>query len=466
MNWGRVQILGVCFLTACASPSRKPDLSTIEMPAQWTAGAETGEVQDFWWNEFGSTNLTATVEEALAANHDLKIAVARLDAAAASARIAGADLYPRADFGFDARRAQQNFVGLPIPGAEGRVLKSRSTTYGAALNLSWELDLWGRIRARKAAARADAEASENDLWGARNSLAGQTVKTWLATIEAARQLQLATATAETYRTTAEQVRERYERGIRSPLDLRLALASESSAKALAALRQSQYESAQRQLEIILGRYPAADLGQTNDLPTLSGGVPAGLPSELLGRRPDLVAAEKRFAASAARVREAKAALFPRISLTASGGRSSAELEDLLSAQFNVWSLAANLAQPLLQGGRLRAGIKLEQAFNRQALETYLSSLLEAFREVETALADERHLLRQEQELARATEQSVAALRLAEERYRSGLETFAILLESQRRALESESQWLAVRRARLDNRVDLHLALGGGFRKSL
>src|SRR5687767_5607664 len=100
MNWGRLQLLGICLLTACASPSRKPDLSTVDIPARWTAGAPIGEVQDFWWNEFGSTNLTAMVEEALASNHDLRIAVARLDAAVASARIAGADSYPRADFGF------------------------------------------------------------------------------------------------------------------------------------------------------------------------------------------------------------------------------------------------------------------------------------------------------------------------------------------------------------------------------
>src|SRR5688572_26275810 len=331
--------VAICLLAGCVARPTKPDLSELRVREQWTAGGVSGTVQDYWWHEFESSNLTAIVEEALARNHDLRAAAARLDAALATARIAGADLYPHAGFAFDARRAQQNFVGLPIPGAEGRVLTSRSTTYGASLNLSWELDLWGRIRARKAAARADAEASEHELSAARNSLVAQTTKMWLATVEAARQLQLANATAENFGTTALQVRERYERGIRSPLDLRLALASEASAKALAALRRSQYEGAQRQLEIMLGRYPASDLAQTNDLPRLENAVPAGLPSELLVRRPDLAAAEKRVEASASRVREARGALFPRISLTASGGRSSAELEDLLSAQFNVWSLA-------------------------------------------------------------------------------------------------------------------------------
>src|SRR5690606_27497702 len=139
--------------------------------------------------------------------------------------------------------------------------------------------------------------------------------------------------------TARQVRERYERGIRPPLDLRLALANEASAAGLLAGRQARFKAAARQLEMLLGRYPAAEVAAGRDLPELTNGVPAGLPSELLDRRPDLVAAERRLAAETSRVREAKAALFPRIALTASGGRTSSELEDLLSSSFNVWAIA-------------------------------------------------------------------------------------------------------------------------------
>jgi NodT family efflux transporter outer membrane factor (OMF) lipoprotein len=198
------------------------------------------------------------------------------------------------------------------------------------------------------------------------------------------------------------------------------------------------------------------------LPDVEGAVPAGLPSELLERRPDLAAAERRLAATNMRVREAKSALFPRISLTASGGRTSSELEDLLSSQFNVWSLAGNLAQPLFQGGRLWANVQLNRARATEALEQYLQTVLQAFGEVETALAGERLLAEREATLRAATEQSIAARRLAEDRYRNGLEDFVTLLEAQRRALEAESQWITVRRMRIENRINLHLALGGGF----
>jgi NodT family efflux transporter outer membrane factor (OMF) lipoprotein len=419
-------------------------------------------VLENWWSYLGDADLTALIEEAFRQNHDLKIAAARMDAALAQSQIAGADIYPRANVSFDSARRQQNFVGLPIPGAGDRVLTSRSTTHGVALNLSWELDLWGRVRAGRQAALTEAQASTNDFRAAQQSLAAQTAKAWIAATEAGRQLDLARDTAKNYSTTAQQVRTRYERGIRPPLDLRLSLASESGAKALVAQRERELQSAQRQLEILLGRYPSAKQGGAKELPKLQKEIPAGLPSELLDRRPDLVAAERRMAGANTRVQEARAALFPRIALTTTGGRSSSELSDLLSNQFNVWALAANVAQPIFEGGRLRGNIKLAQARAREASESFAATTLRAFSEVENALASEELLTRREIDLAEATEQSTAAVRLAEQRYNAGLEDFVTLLEAQRRALESESQLLSVRRLRLDNRIDLHLALGGGF----
>ena len=454
-------------LLGCASPPPRQDIrgDLPQLPETWVADPEyDGPVSDDWWRELGSPPLEDLVREALTYNHDLRATAARLEAALAQARIAGADQLPQADFGFNAQRQQQKFVGLPIPGAGNQVLTSRSTVYGASLNLSWELDLWGRIRNATAAALADVQASEQQLRAAQLSLVAQTIKAWLAAVEAHHQLALAQATAENHRTTAAQVRERYERGIRPPLDLRLALTSESSAAAVVALRNSRLQSAIRQLEILAGRYPAAALATTNDLPELTGEVPAGLPSELLDRRPDLLAAERRLAATVARTREAKAALFPRIALTASGGRTSAELEDLLSSQFNVWSIAANLAQPVFQGGRLRANVRLNEARARESLESYAATALQAFGEVETSLANEELLRARAAQLAEAATQSTAALALAEERYRSGLEDFVTVMEAQRRAFENESQLLAVRRELLANRIDLHLALGGGFRE--
>jgi outer membrane protein, multidrug efflux system len=440
----------------------------MSLPAHWTAQPHRtannvdNSLNSSWWRSFGDTNLSTVILEALQNNHDLKVFAARLDAAVAEARIAGAALFPQASLGFGAQRQQQVFVGLPIPGAGDQVLKSRATAYGVDLNISWELDLWGRVRAARRSALQDVQASASDWEAARHSVAAQTAKAWLALTEAERQLQLANASAKSHGRTAQQIRERYKRGIRTPLDVRLAAANESNSRALVQLRQSQVQAARRQLEILMARYPSGTISGGADLPEVPAPVPAGLPSELLKRRPDIAAAERRVDAATSRVREAKAALFPRIALTATGGRTSSELEDLLKNDFNVWAIAGNLAQPLLEGGRLRANVKRNEARAREALEQYRQTVLRALGEVETALAAELLFAERERDLAEAARQSQSASRLAEQRYHSGLEEFITLLEAQRRALEAESALIAIRRERLDNRINLHLALGGGF----
>lgn len=449
-------------LTSCATAPDKVVVANLPERAAWASSASTNAlVAEAWWTSFGSPNLNATVAEALRENHDLKQALARVDAALAQARIAGADLQPQAGFGFDAAKRQQVFVGLPIPGG-GSTLTSRSTSYGASLNLSWELDVWGRIRAGQSAALATVQASGADYRGAMESLAAQAARSWVAVIAADHQLRLARSTEESFAMTAGQIGRRYERGLRSALDYRLALNNHAAAKALVALRQRERQIAVRQLELLLGRYPEGTAGAGNELPVLASGIPAGLPSELLERRADLASAERRLAATLARVKEAKRALLPRISLTASGGRTSAELEDLLDANYNMWSLAGNLAQPLFQGGRLRANVKLAEARAREALEGYHGVVLRAFGEVETALSSEDQLREREDALTEAALQSGEALRLAEERYFAGLIEFVTLMESQRGAFSAETELINVRRQRLDNRIDLFLALGGGF----
>ena len=435
----------------------------VERPPRRTAAhADSGEPRDRWWQTFGSSQLNEAVEEALVQNPDLIVAAGRLDAALAEARIAGADLKPRLGAGFDAARTQRNFIGFPIPGGQEQVLTTRSTTFGLNLNTSWELDLWGRIRAARQGAKAEARASEADLAGARLSLAAQTAKAWFAATEARRQVEIAEATVNSFCLTTQQVRDRYERGLRPSLDLRLAEANFAAAESLLSERRNFSERATRQLELLLGRYPSGKIKTSATLQEVPEPVPAGLPAELVARRPDLAAAEQRVFAADARVAQARATLYPRISLTGSGGTSSSELEDLLSSQFKVWTIAGNLAQPLFEGGRLRANVDLSQARMRQALAAFQGEALRAFGEVENALAAEQWLGRREEELKRAFEQASAAKALAEDRYRRGLEIFATVLDAQRRALESETQLTTVRRLRLENRVDLHLALGGGF----
>jgi outer membrane protein TolC len=191
-------------------------------------------------------------------------------------------------------------------------------------------------------------------------------------------------------------------------------------------------------------------------------APAGLPSELVHRRPDLIVVERELLVSDARVAQSRANLRPRFTLTSAAGTASNQLRDLVDGDLLVWNLIGGLIQPIYNRGRLKAGVAHDEAMVTEAMARYEGSLLRAYGEVEIALAAEDILARREVALESATRQSLAARDLAEDRYRRGLADIITVLSSQRTALDSESQLLALRRQRLDNRVDLHLALGGGF----
>ncbi len=458
-------------LAGCAvAPPPAPELPPA--PESWTAESwtaesapATGPAAPDWWRSFQDPELVRLVGVALEANRDLAAAAARVEAAAAQARIAGADLAPQVAAALDASRSKRNFIGLPIPGAAGSVLSTTTTSYTAGLSVSWEADLWGRLRAGEAAAAAGLAAAEAELAAARLSLAGQTAKAWFGLVEAGLQNDLAKTTLASRKRTREQIERRYRAGLRGPLDLRLARSSEAAAEAQLALREGRRLAAARRLELLLSRYPAAATTAPAALPPLPPPIPAGLPAELVGRRPDLAAADRRLAAAGFRVGQARAAIYPSLRLTGSSGGLSDELGSLLDSDFSVWSLAAGLLQPIFQGGRLRAGVELNEARHREASELYAQTVLRAFSEVETALTGERLLRRQADALETAAAEAAAAERLAQDRYRRGVGDYLAVLAAQVQALEAASQQLSVRRALLDTRVDLHLALGGGFDRS-
>lgn len=455
-------------LVACASAPRveHPGL-TVEPPTAWAAGtapAAASAIDPDWWQELGEPALDELISEGLAHNHDLTLAAARVDLALAQARLAGAPALPQVAAGGDATRSRRNFIGFPAFGGAGAggVASTTTTTYGASLSASWEVDLWGRLRADAAAAIADLQASQLDLAGARLSLTAQIVRSYTAAAEAGRQVDLAQATAANQRTAAAQIERRYERGVRSALDVRLSRATAAGAEAMVAARQRQHDGVVRQLELLLGRYPSAALAIGTAPPAVGAAVPVGLPAELIGRRPDLAAAERRLTAADLRVAAARRALLPRISLTASGGRSSEALGDLLDGDYSVWNLVGNLTVPLFQGGRLRAQVDAAAAGRDAELASYAYHVLRAFAEVEQALRAEQLLATQERALHEAATEAAAAEHLAADRYRRGLTNLITLLEAQRRSYDAQSQLLTIQRQRVDARVDLHAALGGGF----
>ena len=463
----RPLLIGFALLAACAAPPRRDHDLRITPPEAWTAveGLRDSDVTGTWWTSFDDPALSEIVALALEQNHDLQAAAARVGQAVERAKVAGAERWPSVNAGLNATRQRQNFVGFPIPGGGGDVLSTTSTRVGASLDVSWEADLWGRLRAQTRAAIADLDATRADYRGGRLSLSGQTAKIWFAVAEASEQVELARRSAESFRGLTEYVRARFEKGVRPALDLRLAISNQASAEAALEARLRQLDASVRQLEVLLGEYPSARLlarFPAGALPETPPPIPTGLPAQLVGRRPDLVAAERRLAAADQRGLSARRALYPRLTLTASGGTVSDQLKDLLDGDFKVWSLAGGLLQPVFQGGRLRAQVRLADASSDQLFEEYAAALLDAFAEVETSLAAEQYLARQEEHLTEAALQFRAAERLSEERYRNGVGGYLDVLDSQTRAFLAQSNLLELRRLRLDNRVDLHLALGGDF----
>lgn len=453
--------------TGCAvAPKRLPREVGATTPPAWaaaTADTVDGEPADAaWWSSFGSAELDALVREALAANPDLLAAAARVEAAAAEARIRRADLLPQLQVAADGSRERRNFIGFPTGGPPGGVQSTQFTSFGVALQTSWEPDLWGRVRAGRLAAIADAAAAEADLAAARLSLSGQAVKAWLAATEARGQLVLAEAVLLSRRRTLDGERLRFEAGRGDAGALRIAISEHAAAEADVESWRDRHQQAVRQLEILLGRYPEGSLAGAAELPAAPPPPPVGLPSTLLRRRPDVVAADRRLDAAGARIAEARRARWPSLRLTASGGRSSDELGELLDGNFTTWGLFGSLLAPLFQGGRIRAGIEVSEARGEAAIAEYATRVLTAFADVETALGSEAAARRRSALLRETVEQAGAARREAARRYEAGLAELLPVLEGRRLQLRAEASELAARREELDARVDLHLALGGGF----
>ena len=449
---------------ACGSSPdvKRPDLD-FEVPEKWRrAVASDGEVQDEWWLGFDDPRIRKVVEEVLARNYDLRAAAARILAAEAQARIAGADTYPQVAANFSAGRQRQNFIGLPFPGGGDDVLSTRSTTHTLTLDIGWELDVWGRVRSAQAAAMADLDARMDDLRAARLSLIAQTLRLWFGIAESQNQLELARETLASRETSADFARARYRAGVGSAAEVRLFQANEAGAEALVRQREQELEAQRRQLEVLMGRYPEAEIDIPAELPPIPATVPAGLPADLIARRPDVSAAERKLAASDLRFASAKAAMYPRISLTAQGGTRSEELVHLLDGRFWIWSLFANLMQPIFQGGRLVAAADLAEANLKEAEATFLKTALAAFADVERELAALEHLGRREAALAESASEAREAERIARERYASGLDGPNTLLDAQRSALLASGQLITAKRLRIDSLIHLHLALGGGF----
>ena len=455
---------GALLLASCSKPI---DLPTHELkipaPAAWQgADVEPNAPAPEWWTYFDDERLDSLIRKALNCNQNLQAAAARIDTAMEERIMAEAGKLPALSLGANRLRQRQNFVGLPFPGLADRVLSNTFSNAGLSFNVDWEPDVWKRVSAQEVASDATVHQRVADQQSAMLSLSGQAAKAWFAAVEARRQITLAEELLENARITSTRTRQRYRFGSRSPVDVRVAEAEIARSGSLIRQREQLRGTFVRQLEMLVCEYPAGKLAVTSELPDLELRVPAGLPSELVHRRPDLIAAERALVAADARIVQARASLRPSFSLTSAAGTSSNTLLDLVNPGLRVWNLAAGLAMPLFNAGSLKANVRATESRAREAAANYENRIWTAYLEVETALSAEGALLEQERALQDALASTHQAIKLAEKRYAAGLADIFTVLSLKRTALQTESTMLGLRRTRIENRIDLHLALGGGF----
>jgi outer membrane protein, multidrug efflux system len=458
-----------------------PESARAQIPGRWAGPHRRGVVVPNWIRTFHEPELTALVADAVERNPDLRAAAARVEASRAAVRIAASSLYPRiAMKGLGERQGQElrgdlgrginppdfGSPGTENPGGAGLDTSSDESSqrwvYGIATGAAWEADVWGRIRSKKAAAQAESAALEADYEFARQSLAAAVARAYFTTIEAAQQEANAQETLDLYQEYSKLTDVRKEQGFASEFDVsQIKSRTASAEEALYTAQQARAQTI-RAIEVVTSRYPAGRFDVRRSFPGQPKAVPAGLPSQILERRPDLIASERRFAASFHRVNEARTARLPRFVLSATSGLGTAALDSVGTLDALVWSFAAGVTQPIFFGGELQAAQDLRTAEQKAAAASYVGAALRAFEDVEDALAGDYYLRKREGALADAVSSSADSVKFSREQLEQGQIDMFTVLRLTGENLAAKVQLTQIRASRLRERVNLYLALGGDF----
>jgi NodT family efflux transporter outer membrane factor (OMF) lipoprotein len=445
-------------VSACAGRNLPPEPDTYV--AADAIGAEraaelAASPASAWLDDMNSPEMSQLAREALAGSPDLQIVEAQYRAARWRARGSfGGNLLPTLDVGVDGTREE-----VPTGGEE----RIRTELMTSSVIASWEIDLWGRLTSRALASDLTADAAEEDLNGARLSVAGQASRAWVDLIEAQQLLGLAQEDLQTRERALDLTQRRYDAGIATSLALRTARSQVASARAFEAQAQDALLIASRRLQETMGRYPDGTLRAEGHLPQLAPLAAAGAPADLLERRPDVLAAENRMRAAGFRMHEARAAMLPRLTLTGTAGNSGQGIDDIDDSVNMVSNLVAGLTMPIFQGGALFSESRATVADRRAAAADYVRTSIAAWREVEAAISADQSLETREAQFAIAAEEAREAQALAEREYARGVATLFELIDSYTRRIDAERGLITARAARVSNRITYHVALGGGAR---
>lgn len=460
MQWTPL-ILVACLFTGCAiSPNYlRPEMLVPATHRGQIGVPEATSLADLpWWEVFQDDVLKGLIEEALANNYDLRTAAARVEQAQALAGVARSEFFPEIHYEGDAGRARgASQARVPIiPGQE-------SSTFAGVFNLAWEFDVWGRIRHSNEAAFADLFASEEFRRGIVLTLVSDVAQAYFELRELDLEVEIAQRTIASFQQTLDLFTRRLQLGVASKLETARAEAALASTAAIIPNLERRIVAKENQLNVLLGRNPSPiPRGALLVDQAFPPATPAGLPSQLLERRPDILQAEQILVAANALVGVAEANFFPRIGLTSLYGGASTDVENLVKGSANIWAIAGQLTGPLLQGGLLYENYRATLAQWEQTKLQYEKAVISAFQDVSNALTDQQKLAEVRQEQARAVAALQESVRLSTLRYTGGFANYFEVIEAQQQLFPAENALAQVQRDQLIAVVQLYKALGGGW----
>ena len=439
----------------------------VQVPEQWTADAQRSaqDPPQEWWKAFGDPQLESLVDQAVAQNLDVAIAIARVREARGIRDIAGGALYPQVDANAGVSRTQ---ISKNLPGGDVANTSRITSVYSAGFDATWEVDLFGANRAGVAAAEAGVQAAEENRRDALVTLLGDVARNYVELRGAQRQVLLLGENAEAERGTLELTRSRFQAGLATDLDVARAETLVANTEALIPPLQASAAASIHRLSVLLGESPGAlmsTLSEPKPVPVAQGAVAelaSGVPADLLRRRPDIRRVERELAEAAALTDQATANLYPKITLGGSFGYQSTNTNNLFEPASVAWSVGASLFAPIFHGGALRAAVHVQDAREQQAIDRYRLTVLNAFAEVEDALVSVARERERRQTLVTAVSSSRRALDLANDLHLRGLIDFFEVLDAQRTNVLAEVQLASSETALTSDTVALYKALGGGW----
>ncbi len=459
----------VLFQGCAVGPNFQPPKTTA--PAQWSAPMSGGETNlepslASWWKSFNDPQLDSLVERAVRTNQDLRIAEARVREARAFYRIASSQLWPTVDAGGSYARENQSknqpiLGSLPMPSG----IPFENNVYQAGFDASWEIDVFGGNRRAVEAGKAEVAAAE---FGRRNvlvTLLGEVARNYVELRGCQRRLEIANKNLKTQQEALALTEDRFKNGLTSDLDVQQAATLLANTRAVIPMLETGIQGYIHRLGVLLGQPPEALLAELSapaPIPSAPPIVPAGLPSELLRRRPDIQQAERQLAASTARIGVATADLFPKFSLTGIAGYESTSASDWFSGGSKFWSLGPTVQWRIFDAGRIRANIRVQNARQEQALAAYEKTVLMSFEDVENSLVAYAKEQIRRRSLEDAVESSQDSLHLANQLYANGLASFINVLDAERSLYQAEDALVQSDKAVTQNLISLYKALGGGW----